>query len=210
MPGRSQVLAPRDASEEKQQICEAGGVCDTAMPSPGWKHRRSGRGAALARPLPLETAPATRGVSSCSRRARIRTTRGRTFTRVRCSAPVRPPRSRRRAPPGAHPGSYSTILAGVLAFGIARNASSETRRDLTVAPEHRCGPYDNNRDYLYPQSGVAEHPGARAVAVERGGRSGPDPDHTGQPSPHPVAANLPNPRERASRRAVPTGRIPCA
>ena len=39
---------------------------------------------------------------------------------------------------------YSLSLAG--------GASAETWRGLTVAPEHRCAPYDRKRDYPYPQS----------------------------------------------------------
>ena len=31
-------------------------------------------------------------------------------------------------------------------------AAAETWRDLTVAPEQRCSPYDRKRDYPYPQS----------------------------------------------------------
>ena len=44
------------------------------------------------------------------------------------------------------------FLAGVLAFSLVHDASSETWRGLTVAPEHRCAPYDKKRDYPYPQS----------------------------------------------------------
>ena len=43
-------------------------------------------------------------------------------------------------------------LAGLLAFGLVHDAASETWRRLTVAPEHRCAPYDKRRDYPYPQS----------------------------------------------------------
>ena len=41
------------------------------------------------------------------------------------------------------------LSAAVLAF--AGGASAETWRGLTVAPEHRCAPYDRD-DYPYPQS----------------------------------------------------------
>ena len=41
------------------------------------------------------------------------------------------------------------LSAAVLAFAGA--ASAETWRGLTVAPEHRCAPYDRD-DYPYPQS----------------------------------------------------------
>ena len=43
-------------------------------------------------------------------------------------------------------------LAGVLALGFLDTASADTWRGLTVAPEHRCAPYDKKRDYPYPQS----------------------------------------------------------
>ena len=37
-------------------------------------------------------------------------------------------------------------------LGLAHDAPAETWRGLTVAPEHRCSPYDKRRDYPYPQS----------------------------------------------------------
>ena len=37
-------------------------------------------------------------------------------------------------------------------LGLIDTASAETWRGLTVAPEHRCSPYDRKRDYRYPQS----------------------------------------------------------
>ena len=43
-------------------------------------------------------------------------------------------------------------VAGVLALGVIHAAAAETWRGLTVAPEHRCAPYDKRRDYPYPQS----------------------------------------------------------
>ena len=62
-----------------------------------------------------------------------------------------PPRARRRARRRT-PSLASAFLAGVLALGLAHNTSAETWRGLTVAPEHRCSPYDKRRDYPYPQS----------------------------------------------------------
>ena len=44
------------------------------------------------------------------------------------------------------------VLAPVAALVLAGTAQAETWRGLTVAPEHRCSPYDRNRDYRYPQS----------------------------------------------------------
>ena len=40
----------------------------------------------------------------------------------------------------------------VAVFMLIGTASAETWRGLTVAPEHRCSPYDRKRDYRYPQS----------------------------------------------------------
>ena len=45
-----------------------------------------------------------------------------------------------------------TCVAAVAALGLVTGASAETWRGLTVAPEHRCAPYDKKRDYPYPQS----------------------------------------------------------
>ena len=45
-----------------------------------------------------------------------------------------------------------SCLAAVLALGLVADASAETWRGLTVAPEHCCAPYDKTRDYPYPQS----------------------------------------------------------
>ena len=61
------------------------------------------------------------------------------------------PRACRRAPRRTPPLALA-FLAGLLALGLAHDASSETWRGLTVAPEHRCAPYDKARDYPYPQS----------------------------------------------------------
>ena len=43
-------------------------------------------------------------------------------------------------------------FVGLFALGFIHDASSETWRGLTIAPEHRCAPYDKARDYPYPQS----------------------------------------------------------
>ena len=47
-------------------------------------------------------------------------------------------------------------LAGILALGLVDLASADTWRGLTVAPEHRCAPYDKKRQYPYPQSVEAD------------------------------------------------------
>ena len=44
------------------------------------------------------------------------------------------------------------LVVGVAALAMSGAARAETWRGLTVAPEHRCSPYDRNRDYRYPQS----------------------------------------------------------
>ncbi len=44
------------------------------------------------------------------------------------------------------------VVAGVTALAFSGTVLAETWRGLTVAPEHRCAPYDRNRDYRYPQS----------------------------------------------------------
>ena len=38
-------------------------------------------------------------------------------------------------------------LTIVAVLGLIHAASAETWRGLTVAPEHRCAPYDKRRDY---------------------------------------------------------------
>ena len=40
----------------------------------------------------------------------------------------------------------------MVAFGFVAGVSAEMWRGLTLAPEHRCAPYDKKRDYPYPQS----------------------------------------------------------
>ena len=44
------------------------------------------------------------------------------------------------------------MLAVVVVAAVVGNASAESWRGLTVAPEHRCSPYERKRDYPYPQS----------------------------------------------------------
>ena len=43
-------------------------------------------------------------------------------------------------------------IATVLVLGLADSTAAETWRGLTIAPEHRCAPYDKARDYPYSQS----------------------------------------------------------
>ena len=50
------------------------------------------------------------------------------------------------------PGRCSGVLAALVAFALAGAAMAETWHGLTVAPEHRCSPYDRKRNYPYPQS----------------------------------------------------------
>ena len=64
-----------------------------------------------------------------------------------------PPTLCRRVPScGPRSPLVLSCLAAVLALGLVAGTSAETWRGLTVAPEHRCAPYDKKRDYPYPQS----------------------------------------------------------
>ena len=54
--------------------------------------------------------------------------------------------------PSLWPPLSRVCLAAVLALGLFHIVSAETWRGLTIAPEHRCSPYDKKRDYPYPQS----------------------------------------------------------
>ena len=47
---------------------------------------------------------------------------------------------------------FAGVLAVVVVAAVVGNASAESWRGLTVAPEHRCSPYERKRDYPYPQS----------------------------------------------------------
>ena len=60
-------------------------------------------------------------------------------------------RARLRRPP-----LVLACLVGLLALGLVDAASADTWRGLTIAPEHRCAPYDKRRDYPYPQSVEAD------------------------------------------------------
>jgi len=40
----------------------------------------------------------------------------------------------------------------IFSYCLYSNAASETWRGLTIAPEHRCAPYDRKSDYRYSQS----------------------------------------------------------
>ena len=73
------------------------------------------------------------------------------YTRAVLSAEPSPPR---RRPRSRGPGSSLALacVAAVAALGLVAGASAETWRGLTIAPEHRCAPYDKKRDYPYPQS----------------------------------------------------------
>ena len=74
------------------------------------------------------------------------------YTRAVLNAEPSPLERRRARPHG--PGSSLAIscLAALVALGLVQGLSAETWRGLTVASEHRCGPYDKRRDYPYPQS----------------------------------------------------------
>ena len=47
---------------------------------------------------------------------------------------------------------FAGVLAVVVSTAVVGNASAETWRGLTIAPEHRCSPYERKSDYPYPQS----------------------------------------------------------
>ena len=110
------------------------------------------------------------------------------------------PRTHRRAP-FARPLSHSSAASpptppprlGVASRSLPNTVAARTTTSGVIRTPSRALP----------------HLGARAVAVERHSRRGPDPAYTGLLSPHPIAPNPPNPRERASHSAVPTERIPC-
>ena len=59
---------------------------------------------------------------------------------------------RRERAPTLWPSLSRVCIAAVLAVGLLDTASADTWRGLTVAPEHRCAPYDKKSDYPYPQS----------------------------------------------------------
>ena len=82
-----------------------------------------------------------------------------------------PSRERRRAPPrGPRSRLALSCLAAVVALGLVAGVSAETWRGLTVAPEHRCAPYDKKRDYPYPQS--VEHDIVRELGAVYGPYTG--------------------------------------
>ena len=58
------------------------------------------------------------------------------------------------------------LAAAVVLAVLAGTASAESWRGLTIAPEHRCSPYERKRDYPYPQS--IEHDIVRALRAVYG------------------------------------------
>ena len=76
------------------------------------------------------------------------------YTRAVLQVKPSPPRRRRAGPHSGRSGLTLACLAAVLvmAISLVPDASAETWRGLTVAPESRCAPYDKKRDYPYPQS----------------------------------------------------------
>lgn len=63
-----------------------------------------------------------------------------------------PPSSGRVRPHGSRSRFALACAAAVFALGLVAGTPAETWRGLTVAPEHRCLPYDKKRYYPYPQS----------------------------------------------------------
>ena len=62
------------------------------------------------------------------------------------------------------------LAAAVVLAVLAGAASAESWRGLTIAPEHRCSPYERKRDYPYPQS--IEHDIVRALGAVYGPYTG--------------------------------------
>ena len=60
------------------------------------------------------------------------------------------------------------LFVAILLVEVA--SAAETWRGLTVAPEHRCSPYDRKRDYPYPQS--VEHEIVRRLGAIYGPYTG--------------------------------------
>ena len=91
------------------------------------------------------------------------------YTQAGLEAHPSSPRRRRAGPYRGRSGAILASLATalVLALGFVPNASAEMWRGLTVAPEHRCAPYDKRRDYPYPKSVE------RAIVRELGAVYGP-------------------------------------
>ena len=79
------------------------------------------------------------------------------YTRAVLNAEPPPPERRRARPRGPGSSLALSCVAAVLALGLVASASAETWRGLTVAPEHRCAPYDKKRDYPVPAVGRARH-----------------------------------------------------
>ena len=50
------------------------------------------------------------------------------------------------------PSSVLFLLVVCTSLTLEGTASAGTWRGFTVAPEHRCSPYERKRDYPYPQS----------------------------------------------------------
>ena len=52
--------------------------------------------------------------------------------------------------------TLAAVASLVVGLALTPAIAGETWRGLTVAPEHRCSPYDKNRDYPYPRSVEAD------------------------------------------------------
>ena len=74
------------------------------------------------------------------------------YTRAVLNAEPPPPERWRERSRGSGSSLALSCFAAVLALGLVAGVSAETWRGLTVAPEHRCAPYNKKRDYPYPQS----------------------------------------------------------
>ena len=72
---------------------------------------------------------------------------------VRCSSKRSERLNRGQRHRGSRP-QWSRLawLLALATVALGGPASAENWRGLTVAPEHRCSPYERKRDYPYPQS----------------------------------------------------------
>ena len=74
------------------------------------------------------------------------------YTRAVLAANPSPPGRPRARPRRPRSRLALACVAGLLAVGLVHGVCAETWRGLTIAPEHRCAPYDKKRDYPYAQS----------------------------------------------------------
>ena len=74
------------------------------------------------------------------------------YTRAVLNAEPPPLQHRRARSRGPGSSLVLSCLVAVVALGLVAGVSAETWRGFAIAPEHRCAPYDNRRDYPYRES----------------------------------------------------------